>query len=279
MPSPADFGFPTSGIHRYVADYIRSLPDLTGKQVLDIPSGDGRSSFAFKQKGAQVRALDLFPGFMKPPDITAEYGDLSEPLPIASDSIDYIICQEGIEHIPNQLHVFKEFNRVLKKGGILLLTTPNMSHVRARLSLFLVGCDSWKNMPPTELDSIWFAEQGTGNPYFGHVFLLGGQQLQSLLTFTGFTVKQRMKTDLGNTSAILGVLFYPLLALVTLVAYALYQKKNPHVELGLRKSILWQRVRLNLSPTSLFYKHIFWESQKTDSVAESFKRLKDMQRK
>ncbi|MGB0887585.1 MAG: class I SAM-dependent methyltransferase [Vicingaceae bacterium] len=35
-------------------------------------------------------------------------------------SSDYLICQEGIEHFSDQLASFKEFNRVLKKGGRLI---------------------------------------------------------------------------------------------------------------------------------------------------------------
>ena len=73
----------------------------------------------------------------------------------------YIICQEGIEHIPNQLNVLEEFNRVLKKDGILLITTPSNSHIRARLSHFLLETDLLRRMPPTEVDSIWFAENDT----------------------------------------------------------------------------------------------------------------------
>ncbi len=130
------YNFPRSGIHRYVKEYIRSLPDLSGKHILDIPCGDGRSSYEFNIKGADVIALDLFPDFMKIDEQSAKYADLSETLPVESNSIDYILCQEGIEHIPNQLNVLKEFNRVLKKGGILLITTPNYSHIRARLSHF-----------------------------------------------------------------------------------------------------------------------------------------------
>ncbi len=262
MSKHDSYDFPKTGIHKYVAEYIRSLPDISGKRVLDIPCGDGRASYEFKKKGAYVIALDLFPDFMKLDDLSAEYADLSESLPVESESIDYIICQEGIEHIPNQLNVFEEFNRVLKKDGMLLITTPNYSHVRARLSHLLLETDFWKRMPPTEIDGIWFAKINTDKMYFGHLFLLGVQHLQSLISFTGFEVKNRIKTDIGKTSLILGLAIYPLLALFSIFSYWAYRKKNSHVEQGKKQKILWERVKLNLSPTTLFYKHIFWELQK-----------------
>ncbi len=277
-PREKNHSFPTSGIHKYVTEYIRSLPDLTGKKVLDIPCGDGRASYEFKKKGATIIALDLFPNKIKLVDISARYADLTEFLPVESESVDYIICQEGIEHIPNQLNVLEEFNRVLKKGGKLLITTPNYSHIRARLSHFLFESDLWKRMPPTEIDGVWFADENAEKLYFGHLFLLGVQHLQSLITFTGFRVNRRIKTDMGSTSLIIGVTVYPVLVLFTMISYLVYKEKNTHVEREQRKEILWNRVKLNLSPTTLFCKNIFWEIEKVESLSEARLKLRNMQR-
>jgi len=278
MTKHDNYNFPKTGINKYVTEYIRSMPDLTGKIVLDIPCGDGRASYEFKKKGATIIALDIFPHFIKLDDVSAKYADLSETLPVESGSIDYIICEEGIEHVPNQLKVLEEFNRVLKKDGTLLITTPNNSHVRARLSHFLLETDYWKRMPPTEIDGVWFAESNTDKLYFGHLFLLGVQHFQSLLTFTGFKVNRRIKTHIGNTSLILGIVMYPLFVLFSLLPYILYKKKIHHVEQDKKKEILWERVKLNLSPKTLFYKHIFWELHKESNLDEVITKLKDMQR-
>ena len=56
-----EYDFPNATIYRYVKEYVASLPDLTGKVVLDIPCGDGRASYAFRKRGAEIVALDLFP--------------------------------------------------------------------------------------------------------------------------------------------------------------------------------------------------------------------------
>ena len=278
MEDQNHYNFPARGIHKYVAKFIRSLPDLSGKTVLDIPCGDGRATYEFKKKGADVIALDLFPEFIKLTDVEAAYADLSETLPVESNTIDYIVCQEGIEHVHNHLNVLEEFNRVLRKDGVLLLTTPNYSHVRARLSHFLVEASSWKKMPPTEIDGVWFAESKKDKMYFGHLFLLGVHHLQTLLTFTGFKVKQRLRTDLGNTSLIVGLMLYPLFVVSTFISYLSYREKNPHVAQDQKRDILWERVKLNLLPTTLFCKHIFWEIKKTAHLDEVIARLKDMQR-
>lgn len=263
-----DLEFAVTGINRFVYDYIRSLPDLTGKVVLDIPAGDGRASYEFRKKGATIRALDLFPEFMKVPGVAAEFGDMGDPLPLPDDSVDYVVCQEGIEHVPDQLGLLNEFNRVLKPGGRLLLTTPSMSHARARVSHMLFETDLWRRMPPTELDSVWFSEGRSDRIYFGHLFLVGVHHLQTLCSIAGFETRERVRTQVGWTSVVLGVLLYPLLALTSLMTYRSYSRKKKEIPANLRELVWWDHVRLNLSPRTLFCKHIFWVLEKRWSAQD-----------
>ncbi len=264
------------GINKYVVKYIDSLDDIEGKIVVDIPAGDGRASYLFNKKGAIVKALDMYPEFMKAENIEATYADMTEPLPLETESVDYLICQEGIEHVSNHLALLREFNRVLKKGGKLILTTPSMSHLRARLSYFLFESDFWRRMPPTELDNIWFSERESDKLYFGHLFLLGVHHLETLTNLSGFKVCERLKTDMGSSSLILGAIFYPLMLVTSLVTYNLYRKKNDHIPKEVRKRILWKHVKLNLSWKTLFCKHIFWVLEKEYSHDEKMQMLKPM---
>ncbi len=271
--------FPIEGIHVYVSRYVRRLPDLTGKRVVDIPCGTGRATWEFAEKGAEVLAFDLFPEFLRVPTVKARYADMQEPLPVEEASVDYIVCEEGIEHVPNQLAVFEEFNRILKPGGKLLLTTPNDSHLRARLARFLFETDYWKRMPPTEIDSVWFAGDRTDKLYLGHLFLLGVQHLESLAAFSGFEVTRRFRTIVSPTSIALTLPLYPFLAASSLLTYLTYRKRNSHVDERVRKEVLWKRVQLNLSLKTLCCKHIFWELTKTESLAQNRQRLRNLVRR
>lgn len=47
---------------------------------------------------------------------------LSIPLP--DGSVDAIMCTEVLEHVPDPLGALKEFSRLIKPGGYLLLTAP-----------------------------------------------------------------------------------------------------------------------------------------------------------
>lgn len=45
-------------------------------------------------------------------------------IPVEDESFDAILCTEVFEHIPYPIEALKEFSRILKKGGTLILTAP-----------------------------------------------------------------------------------------------------------------------------------------------------------
>ncbi len=49
--------------------------------------------------------------------------DISE-IPVPDKHFDAIMCIEVIEHLPNPLDAIKEFRRILKKDGTLIITAP-----------------------------------------------------------------------------------------------------------------------------------------------------------
>jgi ubiquinone/menaquinone biosynthesis C-methylase UbiE len=50
-------------------------------------------------------------------------------VPFKNHSFDELICSSVIEHVKDDKHIFKEFNRILKPGGILILGTPDYAKV------------------------------------------------------------------------------------------------------------------------------------------------------
>lgn len=51
----------------------------------------------------------------------------AESVPIDDESVDIVSLMQVIEHIEQPSIVFEEVNRVLKKQGLFILTTPNLS--------------------------------------------------------------------------------------------------------------------------------------------------------
>jgi len=64
-------------------------------------------------------------------------GDLTQ-LPVKTEALDCLICLEVLEHVNNPITAAAEIYRVLRPGGILILTTPFLSpyHGRGGLGSF-----------------------------------------------------------------------------------------------------------------------------------------------
>lgn len=104
--------------------------ELKGKKFLDLGCGTGWFSKEAVDRGAKVTSLDVGPNLLR---ITGEkcknksklvIGDTLS-LPFANNFFDIVLSTEVIEHTENPLKAISESIRVLKPGGILVLTTPN----------------------------------------------------------------------------------------------------------------------------------------------------------
>jgi SAM-dependent methyltransferase len=253
----------SSDIKNFVREHLESRQDLAGKKIADIPAGKGVTSKILLKKGAEVHSYDLFPEVFENEEQECKYADLQDKLPIADESFDMLICQEGIEHLPDQLATLKEFNRVMVKNGTLIITTPNISHLRAKLSNLLTESELYKRMPPNELDAIWQAADN--RQYFGHIFLLGIQKLRVLAVAAGFKLKKVHKVKASTSAVILGVL-YPVIVLVNLLSYFYNIRKDDKIDKAEKKRVYWEIVKLNMHPTILFGRHLFVEFEKENNL-------------
>ncbi len=245
-----------------VERHLRSRTDLRGSVVVDVPAGKGRTSSLLQELGAKVIPLDLFPEFFKVPGLECRASDLMGTLAVEDGAADMVICEEGIEHLPDQLHALREFNRVLKPGGSLIIMTPNYSHLRAKWSYFLTESELYNRLPPNELDSLWHSEGG--RQYFGHAFLIGIQRLRTLAVVSGFDLARVMPSHVSWGSLLLGIT-YPLIAATTAYAYRRNMRKNDYIDEQERRKTYGEVARLNLHPSILFGKQIFVEFKKREA--------------
>src|SRR5260221_13513346 len=87
--------------------------DLTG-ELLDVGCGTQPYASYFSHV-ARKRACDF----------NAERGKVdfecpADRIPLPDDSLDSILCTEVLEHVPDPLAVWREFNRLLRPGGKVL---------------------------------------------------------------------------------------------------------------------------------------------------------------
>ena len=64
---------------------------------------------------------------------------MEAPLPFPDSSFELVVCLEGIEHVERQADLLREASRVLAKGGVLVLSTPNVLGRPSRKSLARKG--------------------------------------------------------------------------------------------------------------------------------------------
>ena len=117
--------------------------------VLDVPSGAGSFSRRLLAAGYRVRAGDI----VENPQLEgAEFAhcDLNERLDLEDASVDAVVCIEGIEHLRRPFDFVDECARVLRPGGTLILTTPNISALRSRWRWLLTGFHNKCKVPLDE---------------------------------------------------------------------------------------------------------------------------------
>jgi 2-polyprenyl-3-methyl-5-hydroxy-6-metoxy-1,4-benzoquinol methylase len=108
-------------------------------KVLDAGAGTGILSKKLKNLGFRVVACDINTKQFKAESIPIKKVDLNKKFPYRSQMFDYVCAIEVIEHIKNPYQLFAEFNRILKKGGYLVLSTPNVLNVFSRLKFLHSG--------------------------------------------------------------------------------------------------------------------------------------------
>lgn len=247
-----------------------------GQRVIDMPAGCGDTSHILMQIGAEVRPYDLFPEYFLHPEIKCSRADISDGIPEENASADVIICQEGIEHFSDQFHALKEFNRVLKKNGLLIITTPNYSNLRSRLSYMLNETERFGSMmPPNEIDSVWMADKQISNEiYCGHIFLIGIQKLRVLAKLAGFRIDRIVHTNTKPTSVLLFPFLYPLIIANACFSYAKNIRKRSNIPLETRKKVYKEVFKLSVNPRLLTDGNLFVEFRKEMNSGEVINTLR-----
>jgi 2-polyprenyl-3-methyl-5-hydroxy-6-metoxy-1,4-benzoquinol methylase len=62
----------------------------------------------------------------------------AQSFPFANETFDSAVALEIIEHLDNGLLLLQEIHRVLKDQGLLIVSTPNTSHLRNRLDQLIL---------------------------------------------------------------------------------------------------------------------------------------------
>lgn len=108
-------------------------------KIVDIPSGHGAFVLRLKDHGfTDIVAVDI-ENILDFQHEQFSVGDMTKSLPLKDGSVDTLVCIDGIEHVDEQFHFIKEVSRILKTGGELIISTPNISSLRSRWRWLMSG--------------------------------------------------------------------------------------------------------------------------------------------
>lgn len=248
------------------------------KKVVDLPAGNGITCKLLKEIGAEPIAFDLFPEYFQVDGVECQRANILDRIPMDDKTSDFVICQEGIEHFTDQFKSLTEFNRILKMNGSLIITTPNYSNLRARMSYYLSESERFNSiMPPNEIDSIWMNDQKiTSEVYFGHVFLIGIQKLRVLARLSGFKIKHIQFTRLKTTSLALLIFTYPFILLSNFITYRKNLNKNKGYDKEFQREVYREIYKLSINPKLLVDGHLFVEFEKIEDFDKVMSGLKSV---
>lgn len=208
--SPGEARYFLSHRGRFRRDFATLAASWRGGRLLEVGAYPFFFTALLKQSGLPVAALDLAPERLAP--LIARHGldvqacDIeAERWPFAEASFDYALFTELLEHLRvDPLFALAELNRVLKPGGLLLLTTPNLYAIKTVLR-FALGRGLWD--PLAEFGKL----RRLG--HMGHVREYARRDVLRLLAASGFR-PVRAEYVQYSFPGVLGRAARPLLGLV-----------------------------------------------------------------
>ncbi len=120
--------------------FSRFLP--TRGRVLDVGCGTGKAGPWLIARGLEYEGVDISANAVELARAAGMRASLIEDasrLPFESNSFDAAICIEVLEHLFSPLNALVEINRILKPGGTLVVTAPNVAYWKRRAELAFLG--------------------------------------------------------------------------------------------------------------------------------------------
>jgi ubiquinone/menaquinone biosynthesis C-methylase UbiE len=206
-------------IYDTVLNIVRGLP--VGK-LLDVPAGEGALAELLLQAGFDVHCCDLYPEIFRLRGVEIRRGDMGAQLPYEESSFDYITCIEGLEHIENPQQAIREFSRMLKTGGHLIVSVPNILNIEERFKWLVHGYTSHFKPLSREHLKIAKSEFGEKVEIALHVNAIGYSELRYSLEKCGFEVvklhRDKPKSHIW--------LYWPVVALIRLIGHMTTARKR-----------------------------------------------------
>ena len=155
------------------------MEKLKPGKMLDLACSGGEFSSQFLELGWQVYGLDISSAKVREATrlgLQARIWNLEKKLPFKDRYFDLVFMGEIIEHLIDTTFFLREAHRVLKKGGRLILTTPNLASLENRLRLLIGMQPLWVDFKMEDMS--------------GHIRAYTWGELKKQLEESGFKIEK-----------------------------------------------------------------------------------------
>jgi SAM-dependent methyltransferase len=132
--------------------------------------------------------------------------DLNQASLLPDEQFDVAVSIEGVEHLQSQWNFVRNLCRVLKPGGTLIITTPNILNIRSRIRYLMEGRYEHFKRPLVKGKS-WINDLENY-----HISPISFFELQFMLQSCGFSI-QAVHTNRYRAKNIITMLLKPLFRL------------------------------------------------------------------
>src|SRR5258705_5166321 len=114
-------------LHRYAL----AMEFADGKKVLDIACGEGYGTHLLATRATYATGMDIDKSTIEKAKAKYDKKNISflvsgaEKISANDNEFDLVGCFETLEHLSDHASVLKEIKRVLKPGGLLIISTPD----------------------------------------------------------------------------------------------------------------------------------------------------------
>lgn len=190
------------GVHSRFLKFFQQKDEARGSRILDVGAGEGALTQKLFEKGYDMTACDFSPEIFRFDQVNCDRVDITRSFPYADKSFDLVIAVEVSEHILDHENFFSEINRILRPGGKLYISTPNILSMKSRFRFLLQGFPyGFKPLIMDQYDGMQ------------HVAALSLDQYNYLAVKHGFREAEVEIDRRQSTSRWLRILFLPIMAL------------------------------------------------------------------